>query len=159
MTTTECDWMCLNTLWVHVNSFEWVLNVLECALSVHERLWVSIECGWICMSTHECLWVSLNVTRHTFLLIPTWKWVHMNAFKWVWVPLNIFECALSARECLWASIEHAWTHSECTWTPLSEHWMRLNALGCAWMHLIRLNVLECVWMPLSEYWTYVSVHL
>jgi hypothetical protein len=134
-TTTERDWMSLNILWVRVNVFMQVLNVLECTLSKCERLWVSIKCGWLHLSVREHLWVSLNMTECTYLLIPTWKWVCMNIFEWVWIRLDAFECALRAREHLWTSIECTWMHSECMWTPLSKYWMWLNALECSWVHV------------------------
>jgi hypothetical protein len=56
----EYDWMRLNVLWVHMNTFEQVLNVLECTLSACEHLWASIECDWMPLNALECTWMPLS---------------------------------------------------------------------------------------------------
>ena len=103
----ECAWTRLNALWVHVNDFEWALNVVEHGWMRSE---VSIERGWTRLSACKHLWVSLNATECTQLLIPIWKWVCMDAFEQVWQRLNALECTLSAHECIWASNECDWMH-------------------------------------------------
>ena len=133
-------------LWVHVNSFEWVLNALE-------RGWTHSECAWPPFSEH---------------------WTQLNALECMWMPLSESECdwthsttdsymKVSAHECLWVSvnaIECAWKCSECTWMPFSEYWTRLNAreralsvCECLWASIesnwMWLNVLECVWTPVK----------
>ena len=83
-------------------------------------------------------------------------WMPLSECDHHWMQLNALECALSAREHLWASIERAWTHSECVWMPLSEHWMHLNTLECTWMPLCES---ECDWEHLTtDSYIKISVH-
>ena len=128
-------WTCLSAreqFWAKIE-WNWMrFNALECTwvhLTAGEEVINVIECDWTCLSSRECLWVSLNVTECIFIMIPTCKWVRWIAFE---------ECGhdwtcLSVDEHLWASIVF--------------NYMQLNAIECAWVHVIAfewvLNSIEC----------------
>jgi hypothetical protein len=154
----ECTWMplsdCeqpLNTHWVCMNANEWVGTAPEHPLSAHERHWVSVNTQWVCMTAIESL---LNATHRgvtmrkiTFvwdLNSPlTWSSVR-NACEWV---LNTPWMLLSARECLWVSVEHPLNASECTWMRLTENWTAPEH---------QLSVHERLWVSISKVWMRTS---
>jgi hypothetical protein len=75
------NWTHPEHLWVHVNSFEWLLNT-----------------HWMLVSACECQWVSIEHPLNT-------QWMCMNANEWVGTapehPLNV-------HEYLWVSIWKVW---------------------------------------------------
>jgi hypothetical protein len=169
----ENGWMCSECTWMPLSEHWMQLNTVKCALSVRECLWVSIECIWMRLSVHKHLWVSLNVTECTQLLIAIWKWVHMTPLSkcecdWMclnmhWVHVNAFEwaldnaleCALSARDCLWVSIQCDWTRLNALWVPVNAFEQVLNATEHIWTCLSGVNATEwvfclCQCTPLVE---------
>jgi len=64
LNTCECVWMPLSEwwtppkcLWVHLNTFEWVLNKPWMLVSVHDHQWVSENSPW---TSIECTWMPFS---------------------------------------------------------------------------------------------------
>ena len=120
-TPNECTWMpmseCeqhLNIHWVHMNAIEWVWTPIACA-------WMPLTYYWMRLTV---VWPRGRMPLSEFWTHPECYRVHVNVFEWV---LSIPWTLLSARECLWVSMNSPWTSIECTWMPVSKSLEGLNA--------------------------------